>query len=68
MWSKIRQTDFNKIHHIYDNLPLFEYHLPDFKSVDMKLYIDLDSIQENVKKLLIHESLYVEVFFYNPDM
>ena len=66
MYSKINKNSYNKIMDLFDNPALFTYSLPDFKVVDGIIYINLDTIPEDVKSLFIHKNIYIESFFYNP--
>jgi hypothetical protein len=66
MYIKISRDEYNRMMEIYNELFMMAYHLPNFKTVDTNLYIDLDSIHENVKPLLIHKDFKIETFFYDP--
>ena len=66
MYSKINKNSYNKIMEIYDTPIFLIYHLPNFKVVDAIIYIDLNTVPEDVKKLLVHQNIYIESFFYKP--
>ena len=66
MYIKISQDDMNGIYNFYDELFMMNYHLPNFKSGNGEIYIDLDTIHKDVKPLLIHKGFKIETFFYDP--
>jgi len=66
MWVKISRDDMNRIYEIYNFYFMLKYPLPNFKAGNGEVHIDIDTIHEKVKPLLIHKGFKIETFFYDP--
>ncbi len=66
MYVKISQGEYNRMMDMYMELFMMVYHLPNFRTGNGEIHIDLDSIHKDVKPLLIHRGFKIETFFYDP--
>ena len=74
---EVSKEQYDDIFEIYNTLPMTKYEFPDYYLKEFtigdsagesptKIYLDVDSIPEEVKPVLRHRGIYIETFWYKP--